>query len=61
MSTTYQEHKLKYKKLKQAGFVFRERLKKAEREMLALSKEQSKLHAIQQHALVIEQDMQALT
>jgi len=39
MSTTYQEHKVKYQKLKQAGFVFRERLKKAEREMMAFSEE----------------------
>jgi len=29
MSTTYNEHKAKYRKLKQAGFVVRERLKKA--------------------------------
>lgn len=36
MSTTYNEHKNKYRKLKQAGFVVRERLKKAEREMQAM-------------------------
>lgn len=36
MSTTYNDHKHKYRKLKQAGFVVRERLKKAEREMQAM-------------------------
>jgi len=36
MSATYQEHKAKYKKLKQASFVLSERLKHATREMDAL-------------------------
>jgi hypothetical protein len=33
MSATYTEHKDKYKKLKQACFVLRERIKKAQREL----------------------------
>jgi hypothetical protein len=33
MSATFNEHKLKYKKLKQAHFVLKERGKKAEREL----------------------------
>lgn len=36
MSATYNEHKGKYKKLKQASFVIKERVKKAERELEAL-------------------------
>lgn len=33
MSATYTEHKGKYKKLKQASFVLRERIKKADKEL----------------------------
>lgn len=33
MSATYTEHKAKYKKLKQACFVLRERIKKADKEL----------------------------
>lgn len=32
MTTTYNEHKAKYKKLKQASFVITERIKKAEKD-----------------------------
>ena len=39
MSATYSEHKAKYKKLKQASFVLRERVKKAEAEFHKLSEE----------------------
>ena len=39
MSTTYTEHKGKYKKLKQASYVIRERIKKAESEFTKLSEE----------------------
>lgn len=42
MSTTYNEHKGKYRKLKQAGFVVKERLKKAEREMHAMLDERDR-------------------
>lgn len=39
MSSTYTEHKNKYKKLKQASFVLRERIKKAEKEFVKLTEE----------------------
>jgi hypothetical protein len=42
MSTTYNEHKNKYRKLKQAGFVIRERIKKGEREMQAMLEDHDK-------------------
>ena len=42
MSTTYNEHKNKYRKLKQAGFVVRERIKKADREMHAMLQDHDK-------------------
>jgi hypothetical protein len=43
MSTTYNEHKSKYRKLKQAGFVVRERMKKAEREMQSMVDERDNI------------------
>ena len=43
MSTTYNEHKNKYRKLKQAGFVVRERIKKAEREMQSMIDERDNI------------------
>jgi len=47
MSATYVEPKAKYKKLKQASFVLKERLKKAEREMQGLIEEKNKQNAQQ--------------
>ena len=43
MSTTYNEHKNKYRNLKQAGFVVRERIKKAEREMQTMIDERDNI------------------
>ncbi len=43
MSTTYSEHKGKYKKLKQATYVIRERIKKAENEFSKLSEEAARV------------------
>ncbi|CDW87247.1 UNKNOWN [Stylonychia lemnae] len=45
MSTTYNEHKQKYKKLKQASFVLKERIKKAEKEHQTLTEERSKFQS----------------
>ena len=42
MTTTYNEHKGKYKKLKQACFVLKERLKRAEKDLENLIEEKSK-------------------
>mgnify|MGYP001807071670 CR=1 FL=1 len=42
MTTTYNEHKNKYKKLKQASFVLKERVKRAEKDLEALNEEKSK-------------------
>ncbi len=58
MSTTYNEHKTKYRKLKQAGFVVRERLKKAEREMQAMLDERDSQANDESEARHIEQQMQ---
>jgi hypothetical protein len=44
MSATYNEHKSKYRKLKQAGFVVRERVKKGERELNAMLEDHGKQH-----------------
>lgn len=43
MTTTFNEHKNKYKKLKQALFVLKERHKKAERELEELNHEKSRM------------------
>ena len=45
MSATYNEHKSKYKKLKQACFVLKERVRKAEKELSVLNEERSKHQA----------------
>jgi len=42
MTTTYNEHKQKYKKLKQAAFVLTERHKKAEKDLEHLKEENLK-------------------
>jgi uncharacterized protein (DUF342 family) len=44
MTTTYNEHKQKYKKLKQAAFVLVERSKKAEKELDQLQEENEKFN-----------------
>ena len=43
MSATYGDHKGKYRKLKQACFVIKERVKKAERELDAMMEERNKI------------------
>jgi len=58
MSTTYNEHKAKYRKLKQAGFVVRERLKKAEREMLAIHHEKNTQAESDFRGMQIEEELQ---
>lgn len=43
MSATYGDHKEKYKKLKQACFVMKERVKKAERELEGMKMERTRV------------------
>lgn len=52
MSATYTEHKAKYKKLKQASFVLKERLKKAERELQSLLEENNRLMSMSSHLTI---------
>ena len=58
MSTTYNEHKNKYRKLKQAGFVVRERIKKAEREMQAMIDERDNIATNDIQVRSIEEQLQ---
>eukprot|EP00347_Sterkiella_histriomuscorum_P005305 403357110 len=63
MSTTYNEHKQKYKKLKQASFVLKERIKKADKEKISLQEEKSQYQSqfqLGQQIKHIEQELISL-